>query len=67
MCQGVNVEGLEAYNIRKGLDHVLANAPQLTKADRWFALARYIINKIIAARSKNSQLLGSLPPFWPLE
>ncbi|HQW90745.1 MAG TPA: hypothetical protein PK478_12875, partial [Nitrospira sp.] len=31
MCQGVNVEGLEAYNIRKGLDHVLANAPQLTK------------------------------------
>lgn len=49
-------------NIRKGLDHVLANAPQLTKADRWSVLARYIINKIIATRPKNSQLIGSLPP-----
>lgn len=48
-------------NIRKGLDHVLANAPQLTKADRWGVLARYIINKIIATRPKNSQLLGSHP------
>ncbi|MEQ1815873.1 MAG: hypothetical protein ABL861_05295 [Nitrosomonas sp.] len=49
-------------NIRKGLDHVLANAPQLTKADRWSVLVRYIINKIIATRPKNSQLIGSLPP-----
>jgi len=48
-------------NIRKGLDHVLASAPQLLKVDRWFALTRYIINKIIATRPKNSQLLGSLP------
>ena len=31
-------------NIRKGLDHVLASALQLTKADRRGALARYIIN-----------------------
>ena len=49
-------------NIRKGLDHVLANAPQLTKADHWGVLVRYIINKIIATRPKNSQLLGFLPP-----
>ena len=49
-------------NIRKGLDHVLANAPQLTKADRWGVLARYIINKIIATKPKNSQLLGFPPP-----
>jgi len=34
----------------------------LTKADRWGVLARYIINKIIATRPQNSQLLGSLPP-----
>ena len=54
-------------NIRKGLDHVLASAPQLTKADRWGVLARYIINKIIATRPKNSQLLGSLPPFLAIE
>jgi len=49
-------------NIRKGLDHVLANAPQLTKADRWGVLARYIINNIIATKPKNSQFLGFPPP-----
>jgi len=49
-------------NIRKGLDHVLASAPQLTKADRWGVLARDIINKIIATRPKNSQLLDFAPP-----
>jgi hypothetical protein len=49
-------------NIRKGLDYVLANAPQLTKADRWSVLARYIINKIIATKPKKSQLLGFPPP-----
>ncbi|MDP1787468.1 MAG: transposase, partial [Nitrosomonas sp.] len=54
-------------NIRKGLDHVLASVPQLTKADRWGVLVRYIINKIIATRPKNSQLLGSLPPFLAIE
>ena len=53
-------------NIRKGLDHVLANAPQLTKADRWGVLARYIINKIIATKPKNSQLLGFPPPSLPI-
>jgi hypothetical protein len=33
-------------NIRKGLDHVLASAPQLPKASRWPALVRYIVSKI---------------------
>lgn len=45
-------------NIRRGLDHVLANAPQLPKADRWRALVRYIVNKIIAAKPKNPPHLG---------
>lgn len=40
-------------NIRKGLDTVLASAPQLPKPDRWKALMRYIIARIIAAKSKN--------------
>lgn len=53
-------------NIRKGLDHVLASAPQLTKADRWGVLARYIINKIIATRPENSQLLASPPSSLPI-
>lgn len=41
---------------------VLANAPQLTKADHWGVHARYIINKIIATKPRNSQLLGFPPP-----
>ncbi|MDO8788260.1 MAG: transposase [Sulfuritalea sp.] len=40
-------------NIRMGLDAVLASAPQLTKPERWRALVRYIIQKIIAAKPKN--------------
>lgn len=34
-------------NVRKGLDVVLVNAPQLTKPERWAALVRYIIEKIV--------------------
>lgn len=36
-------------NVRKGLDTILATAPQLTKPDRWRALVRYIVAKIIEA------------------
>jgi hypothetical protein len=49
-------------NIRKGLDHVLANAPQLPKVERWRALVRYIVSKIINARPKNPLPLGLPPP-----
>jgi hypothetical protein len=46
-------------NIRKGLDYILSNAPQLPKADRWSALVRYIISKIIATRPQKTQFLDS--------
>lgn len=49
-------------NIRKGLDHALASAPQLPKAERWRALVRYIVNKIIAAKPKSPLPLGLPPP-----
>jgi hypothetical protein len=49
-------------NIRKGLDHVLASAPQLPKASRWPALVRYIVSKILAARPKKARRLGLPPP-----
>lgn len=48
-------------NIRAGLDAILSNAPQLPKTDRWPALVRYIINKIIASKPQKSQLLDSFP------
>ncbi|KFB68296.1 MAG: Transposase [Candidatus Accumulibacter vicinus] len=49
-------------NVRKGLDHVLASAPQLPKAARWPALVRYIVDKIINARPKTSPPTPLAPP-----
>ena len=40
-------------NVRKGLDTILATAPQLTKRERWTALVRYIVEKIIETKPKN--------------
>jgi len=39
-------------NVRKGLAAVLATAPQLTKPERWTALVRYIVARIIEAAPK---------------
>lgn len=47
-------------NIRVGLSHVLASAPQLPKPDRWPALVRYIVSKILAAKPQTP-----LPPGLP--
>jgi hypothetical protein len=49
-------------NIRKGLDHVLASAPQLPKTERWRALVRYIVSKIVGARPENPRPVGLSPP-----
>lgn len=48
-------------NIRKGLDHILQTATQLPKLERWKALVRYIVAKIIAAKSKDQPSLCPLP------
>ena len=53
-------------NVRQGLDTILATAPQLTKHQRWGALVRYIVTKIIAAKTeKRSQTVLSPPHFTP--
>jgi Transposase DDE domain group 1 len=39
-------------NVRKGLDAIMATAPQLTKPERWAALVRYIVARIIEAAPK---------------
>jgi hypothetical protein len=49
-------------NIRKGLEHVLATAPQLPKAACWPALVRYIVDKIIAAKPKMPRHTALAPP-----
>ena len=48
-------------NVRKGLDTILATAPQLTKPERWSALVRYIIATIIGAATKIT------PPLAPVQ
>ncbi|MFN7883646.1 MAG: transposase, partial [bacterium] len=37
-------------NVRAGLRHIEAAAPQLDKPQRWLALVRYIVARILAAR-----------------
>jgi hypothetical protein len=49
-------------SIRKGLDHVLATAPQLPEPGRWTALVRYIVDKILSARSKTRPAIALGPP-----
>jgi Transposase DDE domain group 1 len=50
-------------NVRRGLNTILATAPQLTKRDRWRALVRYIIEKIIAAKPRNHPPAALAPPY----
>ena len=40
-------------NVRKGLDTIIATAPQLAKPERWMALVHYIVEKIISTKPKN--------------
>lgn len=47
--------------VRQGLDTILAAAPQLPKSERWPALVRYIITRIIRAKPKNHPQTALLP------
>ncbi len=49
-------------NVRLGLDSILATAPQLPKPERWPALVRYIIARIIGPKPKNHPLNALSPP-----
>ena len=53
-------------NVRKGLDTVIATAPQLNKPGRWQALVQYIIARIIAAKSNSHSPPLVVPPFSQL-
>lgn len=49
-------------NVRAGLSHVRDTAPQLDKSQRWFALVRYIVERILAYQPKpNSGLIALVP------
>jgi hypothetical protein len=49
-------------NVRQGLDTILEAAPQLLKSERWPALVRYIIARIIGAKPKNHPQTALSPP-----
>lgn len=48
-------------NVHQGLNVIMASAPQLTQSDRWRALLRYIINRILATKPPNPIQLGWSP------
>ena len=48
-------------NVRAGLQHIRTTAPQFTVRERWQALVRYIVNKIIFAKIQNP-LSATAPP-----
>jgi Transposase DDE domain group 1 len=41
-------------NVRAGLSHVLKNAPQLNKTQRWYALVQYIVVRILASNPRTA-------------
>ena len=47
-------------NVRAGLSHVRQTAPQLDKPQRWFALVRYIVERILASQPKPNLGLTAL-------
>jgi len=48
-------------NVRAGLQHIRATAPQLPSAQRWKALVIYIVEKIITANAKDPAM-ATAPP-----
>ena len=49
-------------NVREGLDHIRATAPQLPKRDRWRALIRYIVAEILRLKPDNVRSAIEFPP-----
>lgn len=47
-------------NGRAGLRHIQETAPQWRKAQRWYALVRYIAQRILASQPKPTPLLPAL-------
>src|ERR1039457_5292329 len=48
-------------NIRAGLQHIRVTAAQLPDVQRWQALVRYIVDKILTAKSKNPVNIAAPP------
>jgi hypothetical protein len=53
-------------NIRKGLEHIRATAPELPKPDRWRPLIRYIVAEILRLKPDQCPLPMALSPPVPV-
>ena len=53
------IKALVAH-VRHGLQLIAATAPQLTKPQKWFALVRYIVERILACAPKPNLGLNAL-------
>ena len=48
-------------NVRAGLIHILAAAPQLDKAQRWPAMLRYIVDQMLACQGPRRAAPAAVP------
>jgi len=48
-------------NVRTGTQHLSSKAPQLAKSERWVAMVRYIVDRILAAQPKSRLIPITLP------
>ena len=48
-------------NVRSGIQHISTIAPQLVKSDRWVAMVRFIVGRILALHPKSTPMPVALP------
>ena len=48
-------------NVRSGIQHISAAAPQLTDSHRWVAMVRFIVARILAAQPQITPIPEALP------
>ncbi len=48
-------------NVRSGIRHISATAPQLVNPQRWFVMVRFIVARILAAQPKITPMPAALP------
>lgn len=48
-------------NVRTGIEYLSSKAPQLAKSERWVAMVRFIVSRILAAQPESRLVPVALP------
>jgi len=48
-------------NVRTGIEYLSSKAPQLAKSERWVAMVRFIVSRILAAQTESRMVPVALP------